>query len=158
MWSFLSAISLIRCQRKYNKPQDMRYFPRLFADFWLTWTLNFVKLVFLPIQYSLAIRNFMICGDWAERIYNQLRGPPIYCNYSMKMQIKKSGSFTTIKVKSWPRSHSLSLLFPPASKDGAKNKLDLFQNFPSLLSIVKEQKHFQKEETFFDNLFTRKKM
>jgi len=76
----------------------------------------------------------------------------------MKMQIKKSGSFTTIKVKSWPRSHSLSLLFPPASKDGAKNKLDLFQNFPSLLSIVKEQKHFQKEETFFDNLFTRKKM
>ena len=67
-----------------------------------------------------------------------------------------SDSFRIIKVISW---HGSLFYFNLRHKRAALqiNKLDLFQNFPLLLSIVKEQKHFQKKGSFFCQLFRGKK-
>jgi hypothetical protein len=74
----LSAVSLIRCQWKYTKIRNSRTFPRLFAIFDSFWHRIQSKIPsFWSVQYSLIIRGFRIRSILPERIYRELRGPPL---------------------------------------------------------------------------------
>ncbi len=52
--------------------------PLLICGFWIIFTLKLHKQwKFMSIQCSLIIRGFEIRGSLVERIYRELRGPPV---------------------------------------------------------------------------------
>ncbi len=63
---------------KFRIRDSLALIPSLIRGFWMICGLKLHKRYhFLAIQGSLVIRGFKICGPLTERIYRELRGPPV---------------------------------------------------------------------------------
>jgi hypothetical protein len=72
---FICEFTYLRFAKIY---QNSVFSIRLFTILMKLGTKFDKKRSFLAIQCSLAIRGFNIRGILAERIYRELRGPPVY--------------------------------------------------------------------------------